>query len=88
MQVAGPLSEDAAPSEREREAERAMLGLRLTKGIAAADFSVPFDRAEAVLRQCAAHGLAAEKNGRWRLTPEGFLVSNGVILRVLDALGF
>ena len=60
-----------------------MLGLRLTRGLAADELA----GAESVLRACKAHGLAALENGRWRLTPRGFLVSNSVILRVQEALG-
>ena len=30
--------------------------------------------------------LWEKENGRWRLTPQGFLVSNAVIVRVLEAL--
>ncbi len=75
--------EDAAISPRERASERVMLGLRLTRGLPADEFA----GAEPVLRECAAHGLAALADGRWRLTPEGFLVSNEIILRVQEALG-
>ena len=42
--------------------------------------------AEAVLEECAHHGLSQKENDRWRLTPQGFLVSNAVIVRVLEAL--
>lgn len=80
-------SEDAAISPRERMAERVMLGLRTVRGISTADFSLPFDDAEATLHECAAHGLAERSGDRWRLTPQGFLVSNAVILRVQEALG-
>ena len=80
----GAKSEDAAISPRERAAERVMLGLRLAQGLIAEELAPAAD----VLRECAAHGLAAEVNGRWRLTPEGFLVSNEIILRVQEALGF
>lgn len=77
-----PFSEDAAVSPRERAAERVMLGLRLTRGLPADKLSGE----EAVLRECAAHGLAEQADGRWRLTPRGFLVSNAIILRVQEAL--
>ena len=60
-----------------------MLGLRTARGLPAETLS----GAEEVLRSCAAHGLAAEAEGRWRLTPEGFLVSNAIILRVQEAMG-
>ena len=78
-----PLSEDAAIGERERAAERVMLGLRLTRGVPAETLR----GAEDFLRECAAHGLAELFGGCWRLTPRGFLVSNEIILRVLDSLG-
>ena len=76
-------SEDAAVTPRERAAERVMLGLRLTRGLTAGELS----DAEAVLRECAAHGLAEQNGGRWRLTPQGFLVSNAIILQVQEAMG-
>lgn len=76
-------SEDAAITPRERAAERVMLGLRTAEGLDAATLA----GAENVLRQCEAHGLAASRGGRWRLTPRGFLVSNAVILQVQEALG-
>lgn len=90
-------SEDSAIDARERVAERVMLGLRTARGIAADELRLPFgtadeppfpfDDAEAVLRECAAHGLAEQNAGRWRLTVRGFLVSNAIILRVQEALG-
>ena len=76
-------SEDAAITPRERAAERVMLGLRTAEGLDAALLA----GAEGVLRQCEAHGLAALRGGRWRLTPRGFLVSNAVILQIQDSLG-
>lgn len=78
-----PLSEDAAVLPRERAAERVMLGLRTVRGLPAAELA----GAEPFLRQCEAHGLALRASGRWRLTPEGFLVSNRIILTVQEALG-
>lgn len=80
-------SEDAAIDARERAAERVMLCLRTARGVAADEFDLPFDGAEAVLRECASHGLALRHDGRWRLTARGFLVSNAIILRVQEALG-
>ncbi len=80
-------SEDAAIPARERASERVMLGLRTVRGVAAEEVCLPFDGAEAVLQECAAHGLAKRQAGRWRLTPRGFLVSNAIILRVQEALG-
>ena len=79
----GTYSENAAVSPRERASERVMLGLRLTRGLPVQELC----GAEAALSECAAHGLAEQNGGCWRLTPRGFLVSNAIILRVQDALG-
>ena len=80
------LSEDTAISRRERQREYFLLRLRTVRGVCEAETDADFAAAEAVLRVCAAHGLAERNGGRWRLTPEGFLVSNAVISRVLDAI--
>lgn len=79
-------SEDAAVSPRERQEEYLMLGLRTVSGICAHDAGTSFSAAESVLRECEAHGLAERENGRWHLTPQGFLLSNSIIRRVLDAM--
>ena len=80
------LSESACPAPREREEERVMLALRTTQGLDLSTLGEDTREAEAVLEECARHGLAQRENGRWRLTPQGFLVSNAVIVRVLEAL--
>lgn len=83
-------SECAAVSPEERAEEYLMLGLRTVCGISAAEFERRFSRSFApmaqVLRRCVQAGYAAEDNGRFHLTPEGFLVSNAVISEVLEAL--
>ena len=80
------LSEDTAISHRERQREYFLLGLRTVQGVCASETDADFAAAEAVLNECAAHGLAEKDGGRWHLTPQGFLVSNAVISRVLDAI--
>ena len=41
---------------------------------------VPIYKVEAYLDRCRQHGLAEQaSDGRWHLTPEGFLVSNRII---------
>lgn len=80
------LSEDTAVSPCERQEEYLMLGLRTVSGICARNVGTSFAAVESVLRECEAHGLAEQKNGHWHLTPQGFLVSNSIIRRVLDAL--
>ena len=80
------LSESARPARAEREEERVMLALRTARGLDLSALSEDTAEAEAVLAECARHGLARKESGRWRLTPQGFLVSNAVIVRVLEAL--
>lgn len=68
---------------RERAGEYLMLRLRTVGGIQAEEyekqFLLPFGPLEAVLQRCADHGLATFAKERWRLTPEGMLVSNAII---------
>lgn len=80
------LSEDAAPSDAERLEERVMLSLRTVRGLDLSTLGLPAEDAERVLAECARHGLAERDGARWHLTPRGFLVSNAVIVRVLEAL--
>ena len=77
-------SEKSVPSPREREEERVMLALRTTRGIAAD--TLP-KAAQEVLRRCEAHGLARRSEGFCALTPRGFLVSNAVIVDILETMG-
>ena len=75
---------------RERDMEYIMLGLRTAQGISGKEFEYrcrrPFAPVEAVLRQFVRTGHTLRREGRWRLTPEGFLVSNQIIGQALEAL--
>jgi oxygen-independent coproporphyrinogen-3 oxidase len=83
-------SEDHALSWRERQEEYLMLSLRLARGLHpdqyegrfGQDFSpfLPF------LERCEAAGYALRREGAWRLTPRGFLVSNQIIGELLSLL--
>ena len=78
------------PSEA-RDTEYIMLSLRTAEGLDGAVFSrryrQRFEPLAQVLAPLAAAGLALEAApGRWRLTPEGFLVSNAIITRLWEAL--
>lgn len=85
------LSEQERIAPRDRDTEYLMLGLRTTDGICAGEFEnrfcLPFAPIAAALEPFRAGGHALEENGRWHLTPEGFLISNTIILAALDALG-
>ena len=71
--------------------EYLMLGLRTVRGISEQEFRhiypSDFSRIEESLRTFEHYGWAVNPNGRWRLTPKGFLISNVLIGQVLDALG-
>lgn len=73
----------------ERTAEYLMLGLRTAGGVSGSEytrrFRVSFEAIERVLERQAARGLSRREGDRWRLTPEGFLLSNRLIGEVLDA---
>ena len=46
---------------------------------------MPFDPLEEVLSFYATRGLTKREDGRWRFTPQGFLVSNQLIGLLIEA---
>ena len=80
--------EEIAPCDR--DAEYLMLGLRTARGVEKEEFeerfALPFSPVQAALERFAPSGLTRQENGRWRLTAEGWLVSNAIILAALEAL--
>ncbi len=69
---------------RERAGEYLMLRLRTAAGIAPQEyekqFLLPFGPLEEALQELKERSLAAQTyDGRWRLTPAGFLISNDII---------
>ena len=75
-------------SHRERAAEYLMMNLRTVHGIDPAEYEdryrLPFRPLERLLVRCQKEGLAARSyEGRWYLTPTGFLVSNSIISDLL-----
>lgn len=75
-------------SHRERAAEYLMMGLRTTRGIDPEEYEtryrLPFRSLERLLLRCKNEGLANRSyDGRWFLTPTGFLVSNSIISDLL-----
>ena len=84
------LSESDRIPPLDRDTEWVMLGLRTTTGLDPKAFERRFRRRFTCflpfLDQCAKAGYAVEEDGRWHLTPRGFLVSNQIIGGMLDAL--
>ena len=76
-----PNIEDEAP---DRRCEYVMLGLRTSDGICAAEYDGDFTPAERVLKMLPQYAVC--EDGRWRLTEDGFFLSNAILFRVLDAL--
>ena len=75
-------------SHRERASEYLMMGLRTVHGIDPEEYEsryrLPFRPLEQLLMRCKREGLAAQSyEGRWHLTPTGFLVSNSIISDLL-----
>ena len=73
---------------RERAGEYLMMRLRLASGLDPAEyeqqFLMPFAPLEAALNRFRDRGLAQKTyDGRWHLTPEGFLLSNDLISDLL-----
>jgi len=75
-------------SPRERAGEYLMLRLRTASGIEPKEyenrFLLPFAPLEKALLAFKERGLATKTfDGRWRLTPEGYLLSNSIISDLL-----
>ena len=90
---AGGLEPETAEaiSRDQRALEYLMLGLRTANGVSAGEFEGAFQRpfapVEASLTPLIRTGHVLIRGMRWRLSPEGFLVSNQIIGRVLEAAG-
>ena len=74
--------------ERERAGEYLMMRLRTSSGLDPKEyerkFLLPFLPMEKALAECRDRRLAVKTfDGRWHLTPEGFLVSNSIISDLL-----
>ena len=72
---------------RERAGEYLMMRLRTTLGVSREEyekkFLLSFAPIEAAMEQCRQRGHALRTDGRWRLTAEGFLLSNSIISDLL-----
>ena len=73
---------------RERAGEYLMMRLRTNLGIEKNEYEkqylLPFAPLEEILTDCKQRGLAEKTfDGRWHLTPEGFLLSNSIISDLL-----
>ena len=90
LEGAPMLSECERIPAMNRDTEYLMLRLRLTEGLSPQDFERRFRRKFdcffPFFAQCTQADYVVCEDGRWHLTPRGFLVSNQIIGGVLDAL--
>ena len=78
-------------TELDRAAEYILLGMRRGKGISREEYTrvyrSDFAPLEAELKKFQEKGWAKQTGDRWAFTPEGFLLSNELIVKLLDEQG-
>ena len=83
------LSESELVPLRERAGEYLMLRLRTVDGIEKSEYTrsflLPFEPIEDILVRLQAREYAAFTSGRWHLTPKGFMLSNTILVELLEA---
>lgn len=81
------LAEQDDLSPAEQAMEYLMLGLRQSRGITGDEYhriyQSDFSPIEELLLEYEKRGLARRVDGRWSLTPEGFLISNSLIREIV-----
>ena len=84
------LSQREEIPRRERCMEYIMLSLRTARGMEKRrferDYRLPFAPLEEKFAGYARHGLAVRTANGWRLTPQGFLVSNSIIVELQETV--
>ena len=82
------LSECETVPMRERAGEYLMLRLRTVDGVEEGEYTksflLPFEPLEEVFQKLAKQDLCKNVSGRWRLTPKGFMLSNSIIVLLLE----
>ena len=82
------LSECETVPLRERAGEYLMLRLRTVDGVEAGEYTrsflLPFEPIEKALQVLEKNELAVQENGRWHLTPRGFMLSNPILVKLFE----
>ena len=82
------LSECETVPMRARAGEYLMLRLRTVDGVEEGEYTksflLPFEPLEEVFQKLAKQDLCKNVSGRWRLTPKGFMLSNSIIVLLLE----
>jgi oxygen-independent coproporphyrinogen-3 oxidase len=85
-----PITDYEAAEPRRNLAERLMTGLRIAEGLDSAEVLRAAGTASSRLNASAAafeaRGLLTAKEGRWRLTDEGFLIADTVVSELMATL--
>ena len=83
------LREHALDGDFERAAEYLMLGMRTVHGVSRAEYErlyrSDFSGIAQQLEEFIRRGWAVADGERWHFTPSGFLISNGLIGKLLEA---
>lgn len=73
---------------RERAGEYLMLRLRTTDGVEEGEYTrsflLPFEPIEKCLEKMQKDDLTVKENGRWHLTPKGFMLSNSILVTLFE----
>lgn len=83
------VDEDWEMTEEDRRSEYIMLSLRTVHGLDRNYYSrtyhMNFKPLETLLKGYEDRGLVKQEEGRWHFTPEGFMISNPLIVELLEA---
>lgn len=83
------VDEDWEMTEEDRRSEYIMLSLRTVHGLDgnyySRTFHMNFKPLEMLLQGYEDRGLVKQAEGRWHFTPEGFMISNPLIVELLEA---
>ena len=83
------VDEDWEMTEEDRRSEYIMLSLRTVHGLDgdyySRTFHMNFKPLETLLKGYEDRGLVKQEEGRWHFTPEGFMISNPLIVELLEA---
>lgn len=78
-------------TKQERAKEYLMLRMRTLRGIEEweyrREFYMNFDPIQRKLEQFESHGWVIQSGHRWHFTPEGFLISNQLIIELMESQG-
>ena len=82
------IQEAFRPILEELEAGRSAVLHRTVDGVEAGEYTrsvlLPFEPIEKALQVLEKNELAVQENGRWHLTPRGFMLSNPMLVKLVE----